>query len=165
MGALAMAAGCSSGLSPAGTIQNDTAAVLDKANAGDVEGVHAAAAAMKSDIRSLSGRGKLSTAKAADLVATLNAIEANADSLKVAPAPSATSASPTDSPTPSPTATPSPSATPEPAPTTPPPTTPPPTTPPPTTPPPTKSPTPAPILSPTLGSAGPGGSPSASATS
>ena len=108
---LVLASGCSAGLSPAEQLKDDTATVLDKANAGDVDGVHTSAAAMKSDIRSLSGQGKLSTTKARALLEVLNAIEANAESLRPVPTPAAPTASATASATPSPTPSATPSAT------------------------------------------------------
>jgi len=116
VGALVLAAGCSRGMSPAQQLQNDTATVLDKANAKNVDGVHNAAAVMKSDIRSLNARNMLGTSKAQELLKTLNAIEAEAEMLTAKPSAPPT---PTDSPTPSPTAspTPSPTASPTPSPT------------------------------------------------
>ncbi len=131
VGALVLAAGCSRGQSPAQQLQNDTATVLDKANAKDVDGVHNAAAVMKSDIRSLNARNMLGTSKAQELLKTLNAIEAEAETLTAKPSGPPTPTDSTDSPTPSPTASPTPSPTASPTPS------------------PTASPTPSPTASPT----------------
>lgn len=119
--------GCGGGLTPQGTLQDQTAEVIDAANAKSVAGLRSAVATLRSTIQKQLSKGQLSQAKADTLRSLLAKIEQNAELLTE------------PSPTPSPTSSPTPVAT-TPPPTTPPPTTPPPTTPPPTTAPPTTAP-------------------------
>lgn len=126
-------AGCGGGLTPEGTLQDQTAEVIDAANATSVTGLHSAVSTLRSTIQTQLGKGQITQAKADTLRALLAKIEQDAELL--------TAPSPTSSPPALPTPTSPPTTSSSSAATTPPPTTPPPTTPPPTTPPPTEAPT------------------------
>lgn len=131
--------GCSKGLSPADQLKDQTAVLVEQANAKDLNGLRVAIDQLRTTIRDQLAAGQLTAARAAALTRLLAQIERDAPTLtepSPTPTPSPTAsptASPTPSPTPSPTASPTPSPTPSPtASPTPPPTTAPPTTPPPT---------------------------------
>ncbi|MDP9182236.1 MAG: hypothetical protein M3P04_05605 [Actinomycetota bacterium] len=111
-------AGCSGGgLTPQGRLQDDTAELVDQANAKDLAGLRAAAADLRQEIDDQVRAGQLTQARAQLLLRLLAAIERDAFLVNGEPTPSATpspTASPTPSPTPSPTLSPTPSPTPSP---------------------------------------------------
>ncbi len=122
-------AGCSSGgLTPAQTLQDKTAVLVDEANAKDLPNLRMAIDDLRATIASQLQAGTITAARATALLRLLSAIERDAPQLTATPTPSPT-VSPTPSPTPSatPSPTPSPTSSPTPSPT-PPPTTAPPTT-------------------------------------
>lgn len=125
-GALLLASACAGSLSPTARLQDDVANLIDRANVGDVPGVHDAAGVLASDVRTELGKGQITAGKARALLALVAAVENEAESLTTSPTPTAApttqapspTTSPTPSPTPSPTAKPTPSPTPVVVPTT-----------------------------------------------
>lgn len=132
---LLLLTGCGGSLTPAQKLQDQTAGLIEQANAKDLPGFQTSLDALRVTILQQQQAGQISAGQAVALRRLLSAIESQKNLLTApspTPTPSAT-VSPTPSPTASPTRSPTPSPTPSPtASRTPPPTTAPPVTLPPT---------------------------------